>query len=259
MFPCYRLCDPGNYPGQEIVRRCRLNGRYSAAIWLAFTFGINLMGCRSKEETEEVKTHPVKQPAASVGEIHLTPEQLRLNQILTDAASETWVTPTLTALGRVTSRAGAEAQVFSPFAGRLIADPARLPRVGAHVERGQVLAEVEQYFNASERLQATTATTELQGRVQQAQQEVTFRQTELNRARQLYDGGALPLKRLQAAELNLSQARTQLETARGTQSLYEQIVAPNAVPRREAIRAPISGTLLPLISRPALRLNPQGA
>lgn len=202
-------------------------------------------GCRSDSEISKT-TAPsaVTPPSTNPDEIHLNLEQRSINQISTAVAQEELVGSSITAIGRVRARAGGEAQVFAPFAGRLLADPAKLPRVGTHVERGEVLAEVEQFFSASERLQFAATITQLRAAIQQAQHDITFRQAELDRVKQLYDAGALALKRLQAAELDLMQAQTQLDAARRAQSQYEQASAPDAVPRRESILAPLSGTVL---------------
>ena len=217
---------------------------YDVVALLVFTLCLNGIGCQSREELEEAQQRSAPQVAGSEGEIHLTPDQVHLNGILTVPASESSVFSSLSAIGRVTPRAGGEAQVFSPFAGRLIADPVKPLRIGNEVERGQVLAEVEQFFDASERLRVATEDTQLQATIQQAQREVAFRQIELTRIRQLYEGGALPLKQLQMAELNLDQAKTQLDSAQRTRLQYEQAIAPDTTRRLEAIRAPISGTVV---------------
>ncbi len=213
--------------------------------WLSLGLCIALTGCRSEENDELGRLQTNRSPTEQFkNEVRLTAEQIRINQIQTAEAQEESVVSSLVAIGRVLARAGGEAQVFSPFVGRLVADPAKLPRVGNPVRKGEVLAEVEQLFNASEKLQVAATTTQLQGSIQQAEHEVGYRQTEFDRARQLYEGGAIPLKQLQATELSLKQGQTQLEAAVRTRKQYEQAAAANAVPRRESILAPIDGVVV---------------
>jgi cobalt-zinc-cadmium efflux system membrane fusion protein len=183
-----------------------------------------------------------KSVVASDGSIHLTPEQVQANHIQTAAVSEQELASIISATGRVAARPGAEAQVFSPFAGRIIANPAKLPHVGSVVRRGEVVAEVEQLVTAAEKVQYGTAIAQLQSTIDQTQQEIAFRRIELNRARRLYEGGAIALKQVQAAEFNLKQAQERLDGARHQKAQYEAALSQqNAKPRRAPILAPITG------------------
>jgi membrane fusion protein, heavy metal efflux system len=210
-------------------------------LWSLLTF------CQTKTEREH-KAGPGMPPrgtVASDGSIHLTPKQVQANGLQTESVMVRNLPPTIAAIGRVVARAGGEAQVFSPFAGRLVADPARLPHVGSALNKGQVLAEVEQLVTASEQVQFAATEAQLQSAFEQAQQEIQLRQTQLDRSRQLYDGGAIPLKQLQTAEFELRQAQARLEGARHATAQYEAILSQqSAGPRRVSIRAPIAGIVV---------------
>lgn len=219
---------------------------------LSLALVLSCAACRAKTERApepEPQTQPVVAPD---GSIHLKPEQVQANGVQTVAVFEQEVATTLTAVGRVKARAGGEAQVFSPFAGRLLADPAQLPRVGSVLKRGTVIAEVEQLLTTTEQAQIREAAAQFaatavqqQAAINQAQQAVTFRQTELERGRQLYEGGAIPLKQLQTAEFELKQAQAQLEGAKRSKAQAEAAQAQQRnVPRRAPIVAPISGTVV---------------
>lgn len=206
-----------------------------------------IAGCESEAERqrEANRSMPAKTGRSADGSIHLTPEQVQANGIQTVPVIEQQIAQAISAIGRVTARAGGESQVFSPFAGQLVADPGRLPRIGSVVRKDQVLAEVEQLVTASEQVQFAATAAQLQSALDQAKQEVQLRQTELERAKQLYEGGAIPLKLLQTAEFQLKQAQAQLEGATRARLQYEGILSQqNGGPRRAAIRAPISGTVV---------------
>jgi hypothetical protein len=109
--------------------------------------------------------------------IRLNATQVRASGLQTAEVAEDDVPAVIVVTARVKARSGGEAQVFSPFPGRLMAQ-ARLPQVGEYVRRGQQIAEVEQQFMASERLQFASTVIELQVSIEQAQQEVDLKRAE---------------------------------------------------------------------------------
>lgn len=212
-------------------------------ILLALASGVIETACASKPEHDE---GPGGSSSSAIpdGAIRLTPEQVRANGIETAAVVERELATAITALGRTTARAGGEAQIFAPFAGRLVADPNRLPRLGGFVKRGQVIAEVDQILTVTESTQFSAQAVQLQTEVVQAQQEVDRRRTELERSRQLYEGGAIALKQLQETEFNLKQAEAKLDGTRRAREKIEAVISSqNAGPRRVVITAPISGQI----------------
>lgn len=229
-----------------------MSSRIVISVIFFLGLSVALGACRREAEREQKQDAEAKPFVAPDGSIHLTPEQAQAIGLKTTAVLEQETPATLTAVGRVKARAGGGAQVFSPFAGRLIADPARLPRVGEVIKKGVVIAEVEQLLTTAEQAQISGAAAQfavtavqLQVAIEQAQREVAFRQTELARARQLYEGGAIPLKQLQTAEFNLKQAQTQFEGARRSKAQSEAAQAQQKnAPRRAPILAPISGTVV---------------
>jgi len=213
---------------------------------LVFVLSIGLTACKSEAEREREARRQVqtKSSAAPDGSVRLTEEQVRINNIQTAAAIEEQIAPVITAPGRIKPRSGAESQVFAPFAGRLIATSTEVPRLGAEVREGQLLAEVEQIFAAPERVQFKAASLQLQTDIDHARQELDLREKELDRARQLYDGGAIALKELQASEFAVNQARTKLEGAERAKAEYDQTATQQSEQRRTPIRAPITGTVI---------------
>jgi cobalt-zinc-cadmium efflux system membrane fusion protein len=218
--------------------------KYRGVVPLSILVVLLLSGCTSAPGGSAEVSPKQTTPEPAGGVIHLTPEEVQASGLESVEVVEKEVAPSLVATARVRTRAEGEAEVFSPFPGRLIGATA-LPRIGEAVTRGQHIADVEQQFAASEALQVATTVIELQSTIDQAQQEVDLKRTELDRARQLYDGGAIPLKQLQAAQVDLKQAETKLEGARRTKQQYDAAQSgANSKPRRAAILAPISGTVI---------------
>src|SRR5712691_7791713 len=100
---------------------------------LVLVLSIGLTSCESEAEREREQRRQVqaKAPATPDGSVHLSAEQIRINNIQTAAAVEEQIAPTITAPGRIKARSGAESQVFAPFSGRIVAAAAPVPRLGA--------------------------------------------------------------------------------------------------------------------------------
>jgi len=205
---------------------------------------IVLAGCSSRSpETESPSSVETSRPASDAT-IRLEPEDVKANGLQSVEVVETRIAPTLVAPGHVRTRSGGEAEIFSPFPGRLTGELA-LPRIGDSVRKEQHIADVEQQFAAPERLQLTTTAIELQTNIEHAQQELDLKRTELSRAQELYDGGAIPLKQLQTAQFELKQAAATLEGARRSKEQYDAAQSSvNTQARRAPITAPISGTVV---------------
>lgn len=164
-------------------------GTFSQVLLICL-LSLPIAGCESEAERqrEASRSVPSKIVLSADGSIHLTPEQVQANGLRTVPVVEQQMAPAISAIGRVTARAGGESQVFSPFAGRLVANAGRVPRIGNVVKKDQVMAEVEQLVTASEQVQFAATAAQLQSALDQAKQEVQLRLTELERAKQLYEG-----------------------------------------------------------------------
>ncbi|MBI3399804.1 MAG: efflux RND transporter periplasmic adaptor subunit [Acidobacteria bacterium] len=212
-----------------------MNRRAIVVIVVLATFGPACGREREAGATQSVR------PAD--GAIHLSPDQVRASDIRSADVVERTVAPSIAVIGRVKARAGGEADVLSPFPGSLVGDG--LPKIGDTVTKGQRIAEVEQQFTAADMLQVSTTAIGLRTSVEQAQQDLQLKHTELNRAQPLYEGGAIPQKQLQTAEFDVKQAEAKLEGARRAKEQYEAAVSTtNSGPRRAPIVAPISGTVV---------------
>jgi membrane fusion protein, heavy metal efflux system len=211
-------------------------------IVLFLTLAVLSLACGSERKPDH-EAAATTQATPARGAIHLSADQVGASGLRSTEAVEGTVAPSIAVIGRVKARAGGEAEVFSPFPGRLVGGS--LPKIGDTVTKGQRIAEVEQQFTAADKLQVSTTAIELQTSFEQAQQNLQLKRTELSRAQQLYEGGAIPQKQLQTADFDVKQAEAKLEGARRANEQYEAAVSTaNTEPRRAPIPAPISGTVI---------------
>lgn len=215
----------------------------SAQRILFLTVALLASGCGTAP-TPTDEQPPVGESRLADGTLRLTSDQIEAGGIETGPAEEREVRGFLTATGQIRIRGGGEARIFAPFAGRLVGT-SPLPLVGDSLTAGQQIADLEEQFPASERLQVATTAIELRGAVDRALQEVDFQQAQAVRAQALYEGGAISKRDLEKEELALRQAEATLEAARQEMERFEAARSPeDAEPRRVAIRTPISGTVL---------------
>ncbi|MDQ2901445.1 MAG: efflux RND transporter periplasmic adaptor subunit, partial [Acidobacteriota bacterium] len=217
-------------------------------------FAVAFIGCEGRGEKERerekggeqsgAKTRAKGPAAGSIDSIQLSPEQVKANAIQIVTPRQETLAPSIAVVGRVQAQPGRASDVTPPFAGRLISSGAPIPRVGDTVKRGQVLAELEQLLTAPERTQYASQVTQFEASATQAQQEVDLRRVELDRAKQLFEGGAIPLKQYQTAEFNLRQAESRFQSAQKSVSQFQALLSRESRgPRRVPILAPISGTV----------------
>lgn len=197
-------------------------------------------GCKDMDKNRK----SAKQAPGADGSIHLTAEQVLLAGLKTTQVESQEIAPTISAVGQVRSRQGGEAQIFAPFPGRIVADPSKLPRLGAFVKKGEVLAEVEQVLNAVDAVQFSVSAAQLQAALDQSEHEVNLSRVEMERAQSLYKAGIIALKQKQVADFDYQQAQTRLESARQAKARYEAMQGKAGGARRVALHAPISGVVV---------------
>jgi HlyD family secretion protein len=147
---------------------------------------------------------------------------------LAASAAEPPAAAGVAAEGRVVAYPGAEVRVGAERGGRLLRV---LVEEGAHVRRGQLLAEIE-----SDELRAALA--EARARVAEAEAEARLSDANLARRRQLTDERILARNDLDQATRDVETARARVETARASVSRYGALLA------KSRIAAPIAGTVV---------------
>lgn len=156
----------------------------------------------------------------AAGGISFLKEQQWVTDFRVEPAVEREVVRTVSVPGEVAPMDGAQAVVSAPVSGIATADANRgAPSVGAAVRRGQVLA--------------TLSPTAEEGGYARIRENAARLEREVARSRRLFEAGAIPRKRLEEAENELSVARAEARAMGG---------GPDA-DYRFRVRAPISGVI----------------
>ncbi|MBI3652705.1 MAG: efflux RND transporter periplasmic adaptor subunit [Acidobacteria bacterium] len=199
-------------------------------------------------EPRALAAAPATTPNADPNAITIAKESQLLFGIRTQEVTRSAIVSGVTVTGVVKVRPQFKAEVVPPVSGRTRA--VGNLTVGAYVKQGQTLAIVEQVLSAPEAagLEATktdlkTKTAALQAQAQQALTRRNAALVELNRAKRLYDAGAVPLRRVQDAEVQLRLADQEL-TAAQQQAQITQAGEQRVNPVRTfPLLAPVSGVI----------------
>jgi cobalt-zinc-cadmium efflux system membrane fusion protein len=124
----------------------------------------------------------------------------------------------LVVAGHVVPRTDRQAMVFAPVAGRIRTAPGSpLPRVGQHVTRGQVLAELVQTLTAADSAQLGGERIRAESASGQARVAVDLARKNVQRMQSL--GGVVAAKEVQRAQAELQTAQQDLERSQRERSL----------------------------------------
>ena len=166
--------------------------------------------------------------------------------IRTDLVRKETLPKILKALGRTRIRPELEAVVTSPVEGRLVgAEEYEPPQLGERVEKGQIVALVDQTISAPETINLTIERTKIENELRQAKTELDLAEKEYERVMKL--ANVVPEKEAWRAESALKSAREKLDglkrqskvfatSAEGSRSRSEN-------PKRVVMRAPLAGVV----------------
>lgn len=180
----------------------------------------------------------VAEPEEPAGLVPFLKEQQWRTEFATAPAGEASLRPSFIANGTLTPRAGGEARIATPAAGRLVPAGEGLPGLGRAVRRDEVLAFVAPRLEGGD-----PAALELERT--QAQNEVSHAQREVERVEGLAAAGAIPKKRVQDSARVLADAEARLRAAQRRAAQWEgtQRAAGSGAASRVSIRSPISGVI----------------
>jgi multidrug efflux pump subunit AcrA (membrane-fusion protein) len=174
------------------------------------------------------------------------------------AGTTSWV-KRATAYGRIVVNPRSVTEVRVGFAGTLRADSERgWPGLGDRVKAGQVLGWLDVRVGPQERLDLATRLGE--ARLKQKGAEELLRVQEERYDRLKGAGTGVSRSELDTALTQLTEARTQLETARAAARLWQQ--AQDAIEGRkekmwsQPLTAPAAGEITELTSRPGMAVEP---
>ncbi len=184
-------------------------------------------------------------PVAADGEgrIYLAKEVQFLLGVRTAVVEARPLQSRLTVPGTVAPRTDLHAQVFSPVTGRLLPPRSgKLPLLGSRVEKGQVLAIVQQSLPASDAAQLSSGRIRAEAELDSATARLEQARRELARREGLR--GVVAEKEIQEAALAVKVAEQEVERARRERGLFggEQRTGAAGVARFELV-APIGGVL----------------
>lgn len=213
--------------------------------WAAAAFALGLAACGGKPDSRAPGLQAGAAPASAPGRVEIPPGSPKLEQIRVQAV-ETAPVPVgrVTAPGKVEANSNRISRVFLPVTGRVVSV---LVRTGDFVQRGQPLLTVE----SAEIDAAVSAFQQAHAAVTQARSALAKAKLDLDRTRDLYAHGAVPLKEVANTEAILVQAEAAVQQARAAEEQARRRLEllgadPGAFGQQITIRAPISGKLLEL-------------
>lgn len=192
----------------------------------AFILGsMALFSCGEKKK-ESAQEKPKEEEHAHENTAELTSEQIKTIGIVLGAVERKELTHSVKANGILTVPNNNKAFVTSLSSGVI---KTLLVQPGSYVNEGQTIATIvnPQLIQAQQQLQ-------------QVNTQIALTETEVERQRQLVQGNAAPLKRLQQAESELATLKTQKE---GLEKQLSAVGASKTFSSTLAIKAPISGTV----------------
>lgn len=166
--------------------------------------------------------------------------------IKTDPVRQETLPKILKALGRTRIRPELEAVVTSPVEGRLVGtEEYEPPQLGERVEKGQIVALVDQTISAPETINLTIERTKIESELRQAQTELDLAEKEYERITKL--ANVVPEKEAWRARSALTSAREKLDGLKRQDKVYETSAdrsrARTENPKRVVMRAPLAGVV----------------
>ncbi len=179
-------------------------------------------------------------------DVTLSEEQQQAIGLSTAPAEERKIGPVIESFGRIIPRVQGRVQVTSPVPGRVTPQSVeRIPAPGTVVRQGQVLAEVEQTYTVSERVQLDVGEEGAGGAAAEAKAALDVAVAEYQRSQNLFAAKIVAHKRVEEAKASWLQAQSRYETAKRQEASYQRATTTKGEPlRRVALTAPITGVIV---------------
>jgi hypothetical protein len=229
---------------------------------LAYAF----RGILGDRQAPEVSTNPQEAKLAANNVVKLGKELAESYGLKEEAAREVKWHPHVSVYGRVVPNPRATSEVRTSFAGTLRSAPNRpWPVLGSRVEAGDVLGWLDIRVGPQERLDLEIKLREAQLRQQGAEEVFKIQQERLQRIQSSEASGAVARADLDQALVQLSEARTQLATAKAAVGQWQDALAEiNGQGNRketawtQPLKAPSGGEITDLVGRPGMVLEAGG-
>jgi RND family efflux transporter MFP subunit len=200
-------------------------------VTLLFACSILLFSCGGKKN-EAAEEKPREEAHAEENVAELTHEQVKTIGIELGSVERKELTHSVKANGILTVPNNNKAFVTSLSGGVI---RTLLVQPGSYVKEGQTIATI-----------VNPQLIQTQQQLQQVNAHIALTETEVKRQRQLVEGNAAPLKRLQQAESELATLQAQKE---GLEKELRTVGASLSFSSTVAIKAPISGTVSKVIAQ----------
>jgi biotin carboxyl carrier protein len=226
-------------------------------------FGVYLVHERMRAERTGEAGKAESRPRAKEGKVELEEDEAERYGLETEPARAVQWYERLTVYGRVVPNPRATAEVRSPFAGTLrAASDSPWPAPGKCVRSGQVLGWVDVRLGPEVRLDLENKLAEARIKQRGAEEEVQLQQSRVASLRAVTTQEIIARAELDAALVQLAQARTQLATAKAAAGLWqkalEDIQGRNGgkdSPWSQPLAAPTDGEVTELLGRPGMAVE----
>lgn len=237
----------------------------SLGLVAGLAFVLFLVHARMEAEREggEGESQPGARPQAAGGLVELEEDEAERYGLETETARPVrWYTRVVVH-GRVIPNPQATAEVHSPFAGTLRTAPGcSWPMLGQRVKAEQALGRVDVRVGPEVRLDLQNKLSEAEVRQKGAEEEVRLQQDRVNSLKSVTSQQIISRAELDAALVQLAQAKNQLATARAAAELWqralreiEQRKRDDHSPWSQPLIAPADGEVTELPGRPGMTVE----
>jgi RND family efflux transporter MFP subunit len=198
-----------------------------------------------------------KAPDSAVAPLKLGKELAASYGIQSTPVSETTWREQPIVFGRVVPNPQASAEVRAPFAGVLRPVPSKpWCKLGDHLEGQQPVALLETRLTPQERIDLKAKNAEAQAKLQGAERTFKIQEERFTRVKKLASEGAAGPRDVDAAEIQLLEARTLRDAAQAQAKIYEQVLeSPDGKSALVPLTAPLSGEVSELFAQPGLTVE----
>jgi hypothetical protein len=218
---------------------------------------------QAEQGEDEEGSRARSRPPAREGVVHLEEDEAERYGLEAEPARETSWQERVAVYGRVVPNPGATAEVRSPFGGTLREAPGSpWPAPGQRLHAGQTVGYMDVRVAPEVRLDLHNKLSEARLRQRGAEEVLKVQESRADSLRRVTDQELLSRGELDAALVQLAEARTQLAVAQAATGLWEKALraaeahqADGNSPWRQPLTAPADGEVTDLAGRPGMAVE----